>query len=357
MLTNDFRSIVLNSTPLIDVRAPIEFEKGSFTNAVNLPLINDKERQEIGICYKKQGNSEALRLGHRLVSGSLKEERIKAWQDYIKQNPDAKLFCFRGGERSKISQEWLRELGCDISRLKGGYKAFRNFLLENIEESCTRFKPIILGGYTGSGKTILLKTLKNSIDLEGLANHRGSSFGKQITPQPTQINFENSLAYELIKKIDRGLKYLVFEDEGKHIGSLFMPKIFADHLLNAPLIILKTPIDQRVEITFDEYVIEAQKVYAEDLEQWRSEILGAMHRIERRLGSKRHNEICAIFESAFNIQMRGGLLDAHKEWIETLLVEYYDPMYDYQIQKRSKQVAFRGTREEVLEFLLTESFF
>ncbi|MCK9490949.1 MAG: tRNA 2-selenouridine(34) synthase MnmH [Sulfurimonas sp.] len=353
MLSNDFRSIVLNSTPLIDVRAPVEFEKGSFVNAVNLPLINDKERHEIGICYKKYGNSEAVKLGHRLVSGSLKEERVKAWLDFIEQHPDAKLFCFRGGQRSKISQEWLKDAGCNITRLKGGYKAFRNYLLEQTEESCTRFKPIILGGYTGSGKTILLKTLENSIDLEGLANHRGSSFGKQITPQPTQINFENSLAYNLIQKLDKGFDNLVFEDEGNRVGSLSIPKNLATHISKAPLIILETPIQKRIEITFDEYVVEAQRVYAKDLEQYKSEMLHAMHRIERRLGSQRHNEVCKIFENAFDEQNKSGSLEAHKEWIETLLVEYYDPMYDYQIKKRAKQVEFRGSSKEILEYLAT----
>ncbi|MDD2449696.1 MAG: tRNA 2-selenouridine(34) synthase MnmH [Sulfurimonas sp.] len=353
MLSSDFKSIVLNSTPLIDVRAPIEFEKGTFKSAVNLPLINDKERQIVGICYKQHGNSEAIKLGHKLVSGVVKEERVKAWLDFIKQNPDAKLFCFRGGQRSKISQEWLKSAGCDITRLKGGYKAFRNFLLEQTEESCTRFKPIILGGHTGSGKTILLKTLENSIDLEGLANHRGSSFGKKITPQPSQIDFENSLAYDLIQKLEKGFENLVFEDEGNRVGSLFIPKNLAKHISQAPLIILQTPIKKRIEITFDEYVIEAQKMYASDLEQWKREMLGAMHRIERRLGSQRHSEVCKSFEGAFAEQMRSGSLEAHKEWIETLLVEYYDPMYDYQIQKRSKQVAFSGSSEEILKYIAT----
>ncbi|MDY0232888.1 MAG: tRNA 2-selenouridine(34) synthase MnmH [Sulfurimonas sp.] len=353
MLSSDFKSIVLNSTPLIDVRAPIEFEKGTFVHAINLPLINDKERHEIGICYKKYGNNEAVKLGHKLVSGAVKEERVNAWLDFIKQNPDAKLFCFRGGQRSKISQEWLKSAGCDITRLKGGYKAFRNYLLEQTEESCTRFKPIILGGHTGSGKTILLKTLQNSIDLEGLANHRGSSFGKKITPQPSQIDFENSLAYELIQKLDKGFKNLVFEDEGNRVGRLFIPKNLAKHISQAPLLILQTPIEERIEITFAEYVVEAQKMYTSDLKQWKSEMLGAMHRIERRLGSQRHTEVCKSFEGAFTEQMRSGSLEAHKEWIKTLLSDYYDPMYDYQIQKRSKQVEFRGSSKEILKYLST----
>ncbi|WP_321777992.1 tRNA 2-selenouridine(34) synthase MnmH [Sulfurimonas sp.] len=351
MLNSNFRSIVLNSTPLIDVRAPAEFEKGSFPHSVNLPLINDKQRHEIGVCYKKLGNTEALKLGHKLINGEVKEKRVKAWSDFIKVNSDAKLFCFRGGQRSKISQEWLSQLGYDIERFKGGYKAFRNYLLNEIEESCNHFKPIIIGGHTGSGKTILLKKLENSIDLESLANHRGSSFGKKTTPQPSQINFENDMAYELIKKLDRGFKYLVFEDEGKHIGRVYIPNIFAEYLSKAPLIILETPMIQRVDITFVEYVLEAQKLYKNNIEQWSDVILGAMHRIRRRLGGQRYKLLCEIFDNALDEQIQRGSMDAHKEWIELLLSEYYDPMYNYQIQKRCQQVEFRGSAEEIFEYL------
>lgn len=356
LLSNDFKSIVLHSTPLIDVRAPIEFEKGSFPHAVNLPLINDKERHEIGICYKNYGNEEAVKLGFRLVSGKQKEERIQAWQDYIAVNPHAKLFCFRGGQRSRISQEWISQSGHEITRLKGGYKAFRNYLLNAIEEAPRHFKPLILGGRTGSGKTILLKNLPNSIDFEGLANHRGSSFGRQITPQPSQINFENALAYDLTQKLDKGFPSLVFEDEGKRIGGVYIPKTFADYLADAPLIILETPLQERVDITFNEYVLEAQKVYEnaryeDGLKEWKNSILGAMDRIKKRLGMQRYQQLYTLFDNALFQQIKSGSADAHKEWIIYLLKEYYDPMYDYQIQKRSTQVQLRASSTEILSYL------
>lgn len=351
-LSNDFRSIVLKRTPLIDVRAPVEFEKGAFPNAVNLPLMNDDERRLVGIRYKNEGNAEAVKLGHKLVGGAVKEERVKAWTDFMAAHPDAMLYCFRGGQRSKISQEWLRDAGKKILRLKGGYKAFRNYLLSEIEQSPRHFKPLVLGGRTGSGKTILLKKLENAIDLEALANHRGSSFGRKITPQPAQIDFENALAYELIQKLERGFKHLVFEDEGRNIGSVYMPKAFAGYLAGAPLVILETPRQERVEITFDEYVVEAQKMYKnagydDHLQAWKDDIQSAMKRIERRLGSQRHREVSDLFESAFNEQIGSGSLDAYKEWVAYLLREYYDPMYDYQIQKRAGQIEFRGCSEEV----------
>mgnify|MGYP001591149150 CR=1 FL=1 len=355
---DDFKSIVLNNTPLIDVRAPVEFEKGAFLNSHNLPIMNDEERHIVGICYKNKGNAKAIELGHKLVSGDVKEERVGAWMDFMDANPDALLYCFRGGQRSKISQEWLRDRGREISRLKGGYKAFRNFLLCELEESHNRFKPIILGGRTGSGKTLQLKKMPNAIDLEALANHRGSSFGQKITPQTTPINFENNLSYALIQKIEEGFKHLLFEDEGKHIGNVFMPQSFISAMAEAPLIILEATMEKRIDITLDEYIIQAQKMYItagfEDaFIAWQQSILNSMKRIEKRLGYEKYTVVCALFENGVQEQIKNGSYEKYKEWIEYLLREYYDPMYDYQIQKRSKQVVFRGGEREVQEYILS----
>lgn len=359
-LYDDFKSIVLHNTPLLDVRAPIEFEKGAFPHAVNLPIMNNEERHEVGICYKNEGNARAIELGHTLVGGTVKEMRVQAWLDFMEANPDALLYCFRGGQRSRITQAWLQERGKAIPRIKGGYKAFRNYLLHELETSHLHFKPIVLGGRTGSGKTIHLKEMPNAIDLEALANHRGSSFGQKLTPQSTQIHFENSLAYALIQKQELGLGHLVFEDEGKRIGTLFMPKSLASALAEAPLVILETPIEERVEITLYEYVTQAQEMYAkagfEDaFMEWRCTIENAMRRIKNRLGSQKYDEVCAIFEKAVQEQIQNGSHGGYREWIAYLLGEYYDPMYDYQIQKRAQLVAFRGTASEVQEYIKSQT--
>ncbi len=356
--SDDFRSIVLNETPLIDVRAPVEFEKGAFKNSVNLPLMDNEERRLVGIEYKNKGNEKAVKLGHTLISGEIKEKRIQHWLDFKKAHPDAMLYCFRGGQRSEISQKWLRENNQDIVRLKGGYKAFRNYLMQEIDNSVKYFKPIILGGRTGSGKTIFLKKIKNSIDLEGLANHRGSSFGRKVTPQPTQINFENTLAYELIQKINDEHKHLLFEDEGKFVGSLYIPKLFAAYLNNAPLIILQTPLRTRVQITFDEYITAAQKqyrvVYKEGgMKLWYQDIHSAMKRISRRLGLERYAHLCKIFDEAFRVQSKTNDCELYKEWIIYLLEEYYDPMYDYQIENNTKRIVFKGNADACKEYLET----
>lgn len=266
------------------------------------------------------------------------------------------LYCFRGGQRSEISQMLIAQEQKDIIRLRGGYKAFRNYLLNAIEEAPKHFKPLILGGYTGSGKTLLLHKIQNAIDLEGLANHRGSSFGRQTTAQPTQINFENTLAYGLIQELELGFKTLIFEDEGAFIGQVYLPRNFANYLREAPLVILETPLEERVKITFDEYIVKEQERYEtlfgkDYLALWVREIQEAMQRIKKRLGGLRYQHLCGIFDNAVSIQIATGSLDAYKELIAYLLIEYYDPMYDYQIKKNASRIVFRGSSTQVEQYL------
>ena len=160
-LTEDFRRIVLENRPLIDVRAPVEFNKGAFPTAVNLPLMTDEERHLIGIRYKEKGNASAVQLGKELV-GPVKQERVDAWKTFIKAHPNAYLYCFRGGQRSQISQAWVQEAGIIIPRLKGGYKAFRSFLMAESERIAREANTLIVGGRTGSGKTRLIHKCENT---------------------------------------------------------------------------------------------------------------------------------------------------------------------------------------------------
>ncbi len=355
-LTDDFRSIVLENRPLIDVRAPVEFEKGAFPTSVNLPLMDDEERRLVGICYKEKGNEAAVKLGHSLVKDEVKRERVEAWKAFIEAHKDAYLYCFRGGQRSAISQQWLEETGVDITRLKGGYKAFRNYLTQASEEIMSRTNTLIIGGRTGSGKTLLIHKLDNAIDLEGLANHRGSSFGRFISPQPTQINFEDALAYKFIQFEAQGHKNLVIEHESRNIGRIHIGPEIYDNFEKGQLIILETPLDLRTEITFEEYVEIALQNYNESFgeegpQKWADDIIGALSRIKKRLGSERHIKLQKIFDDAFREQLESGSLEGHKGWVELLLSEYYDPMYDYQIEKSAIPIVFRGNAQEVLDFI------
>lgn len=364
--TKDFKQIVLNETPLIDVRAPIEYEKGAFLGATNLPLMDNQERHVIGIEYKKKGHDEAVDLGYQLVSGENKAKKIKAWSEFIHAHPTAMLYCFRGGQRSRISQEWIQEAtGKPIVRLEGGYKAFRNYLIDALNPDTHTYSPIRLGGHTGSGKTLLLKELDQRfpqtvrfLDLEGIAHHRGSSFGNHIEPQPTQINFENHLAYQLIQMQERGLNHLILEDEGRNVGRCFLPKPLVTFWNQKNLVILEAPLEERVNITYQEYVIEAQSHYIQafgqdvGLQKWFEYVITSLTKMKKRLGGLAYQNLVDLVQQAYDEQLHSSFTQAHTAWIHILLADYYDPMYNYQMDNNADKIIFRGNASEVKEYLL-----
>jgi len=354
---DDFRSLFLNNTHLLDVRAPIEFNQGAFPFTKNVPLMNDQERTDIGIRYKNAGQDEAIKLGHKLVQGKVKDERIEQWTDFVKQNPEGVLYCFRGGMRSKISQQWIYEkTGIIYPRVKGGYKAMRRFLIDELEKSSQRISPIILSGRTGIGKTIFLKKIKQQIDLEGLYHHRGSVFGKHVTPQPSQIDIENNLSIELLKHLHQEHTKIVLEDEAGNIGSRRLPECLIQRMKKSPVILLEASIEERVEITFQEYIIlalkEHQKFYGDEkgFFSWSEQLFTNIDKIQRRLGGVRHKKLKTMVENAIKKQIAGEI-ESHKEWIKVLLVEYYDPMYDYQLNNKKERIIFKGNKNEVFSFL------
>ncbi len=357
-VTDNFHRLVVENIPLIDVRAPVEFAAGAFPTAVNLPLMNDEDRRLVGICYKEKGQAAAIALGHKLVCGSIKEERIFAWTDFIQQHPDALIYCFRGGLRSQLSQEWAElAVGREIPRLEGGYKAFRTYLMEQLDPQLISSTPIIVGGRTGSGKTLLIRDLENVVDLEAIANHRGSSFGRQISAQPTQIDFENRLAWALIQHRSAEHRHMILEDEGKHVGRLYLPRPLSAHFEKAPLVHLEISLDERIQITFDEYVTAAQATFADELGspglfQWLEDLKESLLRIRKRLGGERLKRVGQLMQSAFDHQQSTGDASAHKQWVGVLLREYYDPMYDYQLEQKKQKIVFHGDADAVRDYLI-----
>ena len=355
---DDYHAILLNDTPLLDVRAPVEFDQGSFPSAENFPLINNEEREAIGIRYKNLGQDEAIRLGHELVRDEVKSQRVQHWQQFFDENPHGVLYCFRGGMRSKISQQWIYEqTGTIYPRVKGGYKAMRRFLIDELEKSARQLQPIMLGGRTGIGKTVLLQRLNQQVDLEGIYHHRGSVFGKHVTPQPSQIDIENRLSIELLKIRNKQYSRIVLEDEGTNIGSRAIPDVLFAKMKQSPLILLEAGIDERIDITFQEYIIESlaeHQQYNGDeagFESWSNQLQTSIDKIQRRLGGVRHKELQTLLSDAIQRQLSTGDAERHKDWIKLLLVDYYDPMYDFQTEKKLDRVVYRGTQEEVLGYL------
>jgi tRNA 2-selenouridine synthase len=353
----DYRDIFLNDRPLMDVRAPVEFHKGAFPGVVNLPLMNDLERQKVGTCYKQHGQHAAIELGHRLVSGVVKAERIEAWAEFARAHPDGYLYCFRGGLRSQITRQWLKsEAGIDYPRIRGGYKALRNFLIDTLEQAVTQCDFVLLGGMTGTGKTELLVQLDNGLDLEGHANHRGSSFGKRATGQPSNIDFENRLAIDLLKKRDAGIGQFVLEDESRVVGSCALPLPLYQGMQQYPMVWLEDSFEDRVQRILRDYVVDLSAEFSavhgeQGFALFSERLLESLNNVQKRLGGERHRRMLLLMEDALAEQGRSGAVDLHRGWIEGLLREYYDPMYVFQREKKGARIEFAGERGAVIEYL------
>ncbi|HEY4318265.1 MAG TPA: tRNA 2-selenouridine(34) synthase MnmH [Herbaspirillum sp.] len=352
-----YRELFLSGRPLMDTRAPVEFAKGAFPGAVNLPLMTDSEREQVGLCYKQRGQQAAIVLGHQLVGGRIRDERIQAWADFARANPDGCLYCFRGGLRSQIARQWLKEdAGIDYPRVAGGYKAMRGFLLETIDQAVAECDFVVIGGMTGAGKTDVLIRLRNGLDLEGHANHRGSSFGKRATAQPSGIDFENRLAIDMLKKRAQGIEQFVLEDESRLIGRCALPLPLYQGMQDFPLVWLEEDTAQRVERILRDYVIAlaaeyraldgetGQETYGEHLRQ-------ALAKLHKRLGGERYQRIAAILDAALAEQARSGEVGLHRDWIGILLHEYYDPIYRYQRDSKASRIEFAGGQDAVLDYL------
>jgi tRNA 2-selenouridine synthase len=354
---SDYRDIFLNDRPMMDARAPIEFSKGSFPGVINLPLMNDQERQRVGTCYKQLGQQAAIELGHQLVSGEIKTQRIQAWADFARAHPDGFLYCFRGGLRSQIVQQWLKtEAGIDYPRVAGGYKAMRTFLLETVDQTVDQCDFVLLGGMTGTGKTEVLTQLSNGLDLEGHANHRGSSFGKRATGQPSNIDFENRLAVDLLKKRARGIEQFVLEDESRAIGSCALPLPLYQGMQQFPMVWLEDSLQGRVERILRDYVVDLCAEFIavhgdEGFVLFSERLLASLDNVQKRLGGERHRRMLVLMEDALAEQGRSGAVDLHRGWIEGLLTEYYDPMYVFQREKKGARIEFAGERGAVIEYL------
>jgi tRNA 2-selenouridine synthase len=354
---SDYEGLLLNATPLLDVRAPVEFAKGSFPAAENHPLLNDDERHQVGIRYKEAGQQAAIDRGHELVHGQLKEERIAAWREFARRHPEGALFCFRGGLRSRIVQDWLHEAGIDYPRIAGGYKAMRRFLLDAFEQAVPWTDFELIAGRTGTGKTRLIHERSDAIDLEGLAHHRGSAFGRRPGGQPAQIDFENRLIIALLRQRAAQTPSVLLEDESHLIGRCHLPTTLQEKMKASPRIEVDEPLDSRVQVTLEDFVLHPLDEYrawygdAEAQQKLGAELLAALDRIRKRLGGARHQTLRAELENALREQQDRNNPDAHREWIAALLTDYYDPMYDYMLSKRGGTVLFRGRRDEVRNWL------
>jgi tRNA 2-selenouridine synthase len=298
------------SIPVIDVRSHSEYQSGHIPGAINIPLFNDREREAVGIKYKREGRIPAILEGLKLSSSMMTCKLSQA----ISEAREGKLLvhCWRGGMRSE-AMAWLFSLGeIRTEILEGGYKSYRKYLLERLSE---RRRMIVLGGLTGSSKTYLLRYLrsvgKQMIDLEGLANHKGSAFGALgELPQPSTEQFANDLFHEW-KKLDLALPFWV-EDESRNIGTVFIPDCFYEKMQDAPTIVLMMDVKLRLPRLIEEYS-------AYPKEALKTSVL----RISKRLGGDFTAEAIDAIEQG-----------DYSKAIEITL-RYYDKAYRYGLKRKT----------------------
>lgn len=338
----------------IDVRSEGEAATAEIPGFVNSPVLNNAERHEVGIVYKRQGQAAAIQLGHELV-GPHRAVRVKEWKRITESSDSGRavVACWRGGLRSRTSAQWLaEELGdtTRVSTIRGGYKAMRGLLLEELSEERFPQQIIVLAGPTGSGKTDLLRAAGSlALDLEGYAAHRGSAFGRIFGAiQPAQATFENRLLFDLFS---RRLKHpglpLVLEDESLPIGDVQLPRPFYDAIVRSPVVIVESSVEERSLLLAQQYGVDDSRAHGPD--KVKDSLLRAVQRISRRLGGLRASRLAGMIEIAF--ARDPFQVQSHLDWIQYLLVEHYDAYYRRSLDRLKRPVLFKGHRKECESWL------
>lgn len=311
--------------PVFDVRSPAEYTHAHIPGAISLPLFSDEERKIVGTTYKQKSRQLAIKAGLDFFGVKMKA-MVDEVENYLKKNnftttegneeQSLIVHCWRGGMRS-AGVAWLLDLyGYKVYTIIGGYKAFRKWALQQFEKTY----PIkVLGGYTGSGKTLLLEELQKHqlpvIDLEGLANHRGSAFGNIGMPkQPSQEQFENLLAVALLKNTEIASQKetaIWIEDESQRIGDVNIPMALWQQMRNTSLYFLDIP--------FEERLLHILNVYG-NLDKMK--MINAIVRIKKRLGG-------LDAKDAVNAFMEDRTADCFR-----ILLRYYDKWYTKGMESR-----------------------
>jgi tRNA 2-selenouridine synthase len=313
--------------PVLDVRSPGEYKHAHIPGAYNLPLFTDQERKIVGTAYKQQSREAAIKIGLDYFGPKMRQ-MVEQVETMTASGPQqALVHCWRGGMRS-AGVAWLLDLyGYKVCTLAGGYKSYRNWVIKTFSFP---FAFNILGGYTGSGKTYVLNELANKgaavIDLEKLANHRGSAFGDIGMPdQPTQEMFENVLSHELRNKSNYGgsdamLSPVWLEDESQRIGQINLPHTLWNTMRQSPVVFIKIPFEERLKHIVKEYgELDKEKMG------------NGIVRIQKRLGP---------------METKTALQHLNEEDIEScfrILLTYYDKQYNKALNNREQSKSLLTT--------------
>jgi len=301
---------------VFDVRSPGEFQHAHIPGAVNLPLFNDEERAVVGTLYKQESREAAILKGLEYFG-----PKMRSMVEFVENlsaegNPPSDhtvlVHCWRGGMRS-AGVAWLLQLyGFNVYTLQGGYKAYRNWVLEQLSRD---YNISVIGGNTGSGKTGIIRELMQRglpvIDLEGLASHKGSAFGNiGMPPQPSQEMFENKLAMSLFTNAD-GNNTIWMEDESQRIGDVNIPGSLWQYMIQKPVYFLEIPFENRLNHIVEEYGLLD-----------RERLVNAVIRIRKRLGGLETQE-------AIHHLIHDNVRESFR-----ILLRYYDKFYTKSLQKK-----------------------
>lgn len=319
-------ALELKKPIFVDMRAPVEYADGHIPGAVNIPLFDDDERRIVGTIYHKNGPEEAKQQGLGIVSGKL-PELVNQIRDLYSSGRTVVVYCWRGGMRSKSVVSVLELMGIPAYQLVGGYKAYRRYVLDTLAAFDLKPTVVSLCGSTGVGKTTLLKLLADAgaavIDLENLANHRGSAFGQVGLGQPaTAQNFDALLLNELRRLNDS--PYILVECESKRIGNVYIPDALFAAMKRGPRILAHASLETRVARLMEEYLAHSP-----------DEIRDSLASLSKRLGAAKTGKLLAA--------LAAGEVD---EVVRYLLIDYYDPLYGYE-QAKDGEFAFRVDAEDL----------
>ncbi|GLX66747.1 tRNA 2-selenouridine(34) synthase MnmH [Paenibacillus glycanilyticus] len=295
---------------LIDVRSPSEYADATIPGSLNIPLFDDAERAEVGTIYKQVSVQAAKDRGLELFSA-----KLPAFIKTFEQIKDSKaVFCWRGGMRSKTTATVLSLMGIRAYRLTGGFRTYRKWIVEMLEQIELQPQAIVLLGHTGTGKTSILRQLQTEgypvLDLEGMAGHRGSIFGQVGQKANNQKTFESLLVTDLLKL--QQSPYVLMEGESKRIGKSVIPQFLIEKKENAKQIYIRLPIEERVRHIVEDYNPNEHK----------QELVQAFKQIEKRI----HTPIAAQIMSAMKE-------DQFEVAVRLLLEHYYDPRYEHAMKQ------------------------
>lgn len=309
----DSFSIAEEFDDIIDVRSPSEFAEDHVPGSINLPVLDDEQREIVGTLHRQAGEFEARKVGASLISSNI----ARHLEVHFADKPKAYrvlVYCWRGGQRSKSMATVLGAVGWQTTLIAGGYKAYRGFVRNALEEQCAQLKPIILAGLTGSGKTVILRRMQNlgepqALDLEGLANHRGSLLGNEVrvdnARQPTQKGFESRLLYAL-GKLDLS-KPVFIESESKRIGSVNCPEPLWKKMIDAPVALAQVRREERARFLLSDY-----QHFLEEPEQ----LIAKLPVLKKLHGAEQIEYWIAMARSSDWLALSESLLEVH-----------YDPSY------------------------------